>query len=387
MKMVLMEKLDKFIRRLCFEESFFSALSIHIDKRFIKDDKITAYVAVKKDSDIELVINENFWDTLTEDQKYGIIKHELYHISFFHLFKMMENKALDNIAKDIVVNQYIPANMLPPGAATIEQFAHLNLPPLQDFMTYYNILMQNQDDKKVKQYTDAYNEMGGGDLRECQDGDEGEQSDAKKYGEAQLKNNMKKIFNDVLKRNRGKIPAGLESIMDYVNTAVVDELNWKEKLKYFATAARRVKIHLTRNKLNKRLGMDYPGTNIKRKTKVLVAIDTSGSVADEELMKFMEQVYLMSKTDCEITIVECDAKMYEPWLFNKKRKIKFKGRGGTSFDPVLEYFNKEPYNGLIYFTDGYCSTSISTNKKILWVVTSGGTMEFEAPGNKVQIKN
>ena len=28
-----------------------------------------------------------------------------------------------------------------------------------------------------------------------------------------------------------------------------------------------------------------------------------------------------------------------------------------------------------------------SNKKILWVVTSNGTMEFQAPGNKVQIKN
>jgi predicted metal-dependent peptidase len=220
-----------------------------------------------------------------------------------------------------------------------------------------------------------------GDIQESED------EDSSKFGEAQLKSNMKKIFNDVLKRNKGKVPAGLESIMDYINTSVIDELNWKEKLKYFTTAARRVKINLTRNKLNKRLGMDYPGTNIKRKTKVLVAIDTSGSVSDEELMKFMEQIYLISKTDCEVTCVECDTEMYEPWLFNKNRQISFKGRGGTSFDPVLEYFNKEPYNGLIYFTDGYCSTSISTNKKILWVVTSNGTMEFNVPGNKVQIKN
>lgn len=379
MKMEVMEKLDKFIRRLCFEESFFSALSIHVDKKFIKDDKVTAYVRVKKDSDIELVINECFWDSLTENQKYGLIKHELYHISFFHLFKIMDNKALDNIAKDIVVNQYIPNDMLPNGAVTIDTFNHLNLPPLQDFITYYNILMQNQNDEKVKQLMDSYDKMAG-DIQEPD-------QESSIYGEAQLKNNMKKIFNDVLKRNRGKIPAGLESVMDSVNTDVIDELNWKEKLKYFATAARRVKINLTRNKLNKRLGMDYPGTNIKRKTKVLVAIDTSGSVADEELMKFMEQVYLMSKTDCEITIVECDAQMYEPWLFKKDRQIKFKGRGGTSFDPVLEYFNKEPYNGLIYFTDGYCSTSIPTTKKILWVVTSNGTMEFNAPGNKVQIKN
>jgi predicted metal-dependent peptidase len=377
--MVLMEKLDKFIRRLCFEESFFSALSIHIDKKFIKDDKVTAYVRVKKDSDIELVINESFWDTLNEDQKYGLIKHELYHVSFFHLFKIMDDRALDNIAKDIVVNQYIPSNMLPNGAVTIDTFNHLNLPKLQDFVTYYNILLQNKDDKKVKQLTDSYNEITG-DIQEAD-------KESSKYGEAQLKNNMKKIFNDVLKRSRGKIPAGLESIMDYVNTAVVDELKWKEKLKYFATAARRVKVNLTRNKLNKRLGMDYPGTNIKRKTKVLVAIDTSGSVKDEELMKFMEEIYLISKTDCEVTVVECDAEMYEPWVFKKDRQIKFKGRGGTSFDPVLEYFNKEPYNGLIYFTDGYCSTSISTNKKILWVVTSNGTMEFQAPGNKVQIKN
>lgn len=383
-----MANLDKYIRRLCFEESFFSALSIHIDKRFINDDKVTAYVRVKKDADIELVINEKFWDTLNDDQKYGLIKHELYHVSFFHLFKIMDNKALDNIAKDLVVNQYIPKNMLPNGAVTLEYFKELNLPELQDFVTYYNILLQNQDNQKVKDLVDQYNENMGGDIRECEgEGEDGDNGNTKKFGEAQLKNNMKKIFNDVLKRNRGRIPAGLESIMDYVNQKVVDELNWKEKIKHLASAARRIKINLTRNKLNKRLGLDYPGTKVKRKTKVLVGIDTSGSVSDEELMKFMEQVYLISKTDCEVTIVECDAQMYEPWIFDKKRQIKFKGRGGTSFDPVLDYFNKGPYSGLIYFTDGYCSTSITTTKKILWVVTSNGTTEFEAPGNKVQIKN
>ena len=58
-----------------------------------------------------------------------------------------------------------------------------------------------------------------------------------------------------------------------------------------------------------------------------------------------------------IDILQFDCGLKQPLLTIKKAKTEIKelGRGGTNFQPIIDYFEKarKPYDGLIIFTDGY----------------------------------
>ena len=87
----------------------------------------TAAVALMNRQNIKLIVNADFWGKLSEDHRYGLIKHEMLHIVLKHLFVMKNyaNKTLFNIAADIVVNQYISKTQLPEGGIVLENFAYL----------------------------------------------------------------------------------------------------------------------------------------------------------------------------------------------------------------------------------------------------------------------
>lgn len=376
-----MANFDRALNRIFMTDAFWGAVSINVDKSF--NTKIpTAGVRVKPNSiDVELVINPNYWDSLTIDKQVGLIKHELSHLTFFHLWNFGDNLAVDNIAKDIVVNQYIKKSELPPDGVNLETFPELNLPPGKDFPYYYKALMDAlPKNKKLQDMVKNIQDMKNYDVEPGDGGDGG-------FAQDQFKNILKRVIEEDLKRDRGLIPGQYHSIIDKLDEKIPDKMNWKSVVRNFASFAKSIRINITRNKMHKRLGFDYPGINIKRKTKILLGIDTSGSVSDLELTEFLKQIHLIYKTGIEITVVECDAKMYEPWVYNGKfKEFTFKGRGGTSFDPVLEFFMKGEYNGLIYFTDGGCSTNMKITKKVLWVVTPKGILDFHAPGLKIRIE-
>jgi predicted metal-dependent peptidase len=64
------------------------------------------------------------------------------------------------------------------------------------------------------------------------------------------------------------------------------------------------------------------------------------------------------------------------------------GRGGTEFDPVLEYYNNnlKKYTSLIYFTDGECSTSVKPRAPILWVLSERSGMNDSLPGKVIKLE-
>ena len=54
------------------------------------------------------------------------------------------------------------------------------------------------------------------------------------------------------------------------------------------------------------------------------------------------------------------------------------GRGGTDFDPVFEYINRDrsvKYDGCIYLTDGYANTPTKKPRcKVFWIITPDGEL-------------
>ena len=108
-----LESLAKTSKNLMLKEPFYGLLLMALNKTFT--DKVPTAGVALKGINYQLYINTDFWDRINADERYGILKHELLHIAFFHLvnYDKYENKKLLNIAMDMEINQYIASMYLP----------------------------------------------------------------------------------------------------------------------------------------------------------------------------------------------------------------------------------------------------------------------------------
>ena len=108
--------------------------------------------------------------------------------------------------------------------------------------------------------------------------------------------------------------------------------------------------------------------------------------SDEELKDFFSEITYIYKAGARITILECDAKITANYEYNGKWNGKVHGRGGTSFQPVIDYYrhNMKDYSALVYFTDGECTIPDNTPRDTIWVITSSGYRQ-EYPGRVLYI--
>ena len=118
---------------------------------------------------------------------------------------------------------------------------------------------------------------------------------------------------------------------------------------------------------------DAAGNRKKRKSHILVAIDTSGSICMPDYREFFGQIKNLSQS-ATFHVVECDTDIRHEYDFNGHVPEETHGGGGTSFEPVVDMFNenRKKYDALVYFTDGCCTIPKSTPKETLWVVSSNG---------------
>ena len=136
-------------------------------------------------------------------------------------------------------------------------------------------------------------------------------------------------------------------------------ISWKQLLKRFIGTIP-YGHRKTRTRLNRRQPerYDISGSVNDRMVKIVVAIDTSGSMSNEDLERIMVEIFdIIGSRKCEVTIIECDAKIQRIYKAFSVKDVSFdiQGRGGTSFVPVIEYVNENRYFRdaiLIYFTDG-----------------------------------
>jgi predicted metal-dependent peptidase len=93
---------------------------------------------------------------------------------------------------------------------------------------------------------------------------------------------------------------------------------------------------------------------------LVVALDTSGSVKEHEFSEFLAEINaIMGQLRARITLLACDAELAEgsPWTFEPWEEFRlpstFTGGGGTSFNPVFEWVEKQGAQPetLVYFTD------------------------------------
>lgn len=154
-------------------------------------------------------------------------------------------------------------------------------------------------------------------------------------------------------------------------------IDYRKVLSGFRASILSSKRHLTRMRPNRRSGFDNMGSIRRFNTKLLVAVDVSGSIDKVSLSHFYSIIMRAFKYGIEyIDVVQFDMKLSEPQSLEvAQQKIKnftITGRGGTSFQPAFDYAAEHPeYDGLIIFTDGLAPEPRKPKKlraKVAWVL-------------------
>lgn len=387
------QSLSKISKELMLKEPYYGFFLIMLNKVWRKDLP-TAGVS-KHNINYQLAINEEFWNGLSDDHKMGLLKHELLHIAFGHLvsFSSFSNKKLANVAMDMEINQYIDPSWLPEGGINIDDYTEIQLDRKAGCRYYYDQLLRLQDEKEKNGTTgdqamdNLLDDIANGDIPDHSTW--GEFEDMSEAEKKLIEKQVQKILQDAKEqtiKKRGNVPGEIEGliVLDEVTKAKFD---WKGYLRRFTGTSTKIFTKKIRRKENYRYE-DNPGLKIKMKQHMLLAIDTSGSVSDTELAEFMNEIHHIHKAGVDITIVQCDTSIRSIEPYKGKNDLKVHGRGGTEFDPVLDYYNAnlKKYTSLVYFTDGECYTSVKPRNRVLWVLSERSSMNEDLPGQVIKLE-
>ena len=374
-------------KSLILNEPFYGLFLIGLNKK-IRKDIPTAGVS-KNGIGVQLSINPGFFADLNEKQRIGLLKHELLHVSFGHIAMRdrFSNHKLFNIAADLEINQYISADHLPEGGLTLDTFPELNLPERAGTTKYYELLEKEQQSGSCPSLESILDQMDGdsqychGTWKEFEDLTEAE----KKLVEKQVQHQLKETAEQTEKR-RGNIPGELADLISRLRHIEPPKFDWKGYLRRFVGNSSVSYTKKLRRKYNKRY-VENPGLKIKFKNNILVGVDTSGSVSNSELKEFMNELVHMHKTGHKITVAQCDTQINSVEEFNPRKDWEIKGRGGTSFQPVIDLYNerKGKYTALIYLTDGEAYTPENCPHNTLWVHSSNCSINEDLPGLRIQL--
>jgi predicted metal-dependent peptidase len=381
------DQLAKASKTLILEEPFYGLFLVGLNKTFRKDIP-TAGVS-KHGIGVQLAVNPDFFDNLSLEHRVGLVKHEILHISFGHLIMrdIYSDKKLFNIAADLEINQYIDSSYLPEGGITMDSFPELKLPAKAGTKVYYDLLSEAKNDGTSPSLDSMLNDIEGDSPYDAHptwdEFDELSEAD-KKLIEKQIEHQLKEVAEQTEKR-QGTIPGELGEIISRLRHVEPAKFDWKAYLRRFVGNSSIVYTKKLRRKYNKRY-IENPGLKIKFKNHILVGVDTSGSVSSDELVEFMNEINHMHKTGHKITVAQCDTRLNSVEDFNPKKDWNIKGRGGTSFQPVVDHYNEHGrYTALIYLTDGEAYSPDNCPKNTLWVLSSVSDMNNELPGKVIKL--
>jgi len=360
--------LEKCCKKLLVEQPFYGLFLLGLSK--VLDDSVDTACVKKKGINCELVINPKYWNTLSDELQVSLLLHEVYHIVFQHMFlwNLFNNKELLNIAADAEVNSYI--KNLGPDWIHPSRF---NLESKQGTKFYYeNIQLNGVYCKAIDNHDNWEN-----DFQSCSDAE-------KQLIQNQINTQIKSAAEQIMK-TRGKIPGELSVIIDELFKVKPRIFNWKAYFRRMLGYIFDINIRKTRKKESNRFP-EAAGIKHKKKVSILIAVDTSGSVSNQELSDFFSEISHIYKAGARVTILECDTKISANYEFTGKFTGKVHGRGGTNFQPPVDYYREhlKEYSALIYFTDGECYLPENTPKGVIWVITSGGHKQ-DYPGKVLYI--
>jgi len=352
------------------------------------DSKIeTMGVRVSEAGKFILRYSPAFVESLSDAEAVYVFYHEICHLVLHHCTtRRMSDHRLWNVATDLAVNELIPitaGSCEPPrqggklmGCFVSEMKKLPDFSDIQEKQTaewYFDYLRKKQKEQGKGDGNDTIEGAGEGfddhgDWREHEVADE------------KVRQKIKEI---ALNEMWGSMS---QSNIEIILAAQTRKINWRNKIRTgFGNHSWKDRVN-TRKRPNRRTGYIHPGTRKSYVDRWLVAADTSGSI-DSDMLKDWLGVLNGLAEDFPIDFMQFDCeKTEEPHPYDRKRtKLEFKGRGGTSFQPVIDIVNKGRYRGVMLLTDGCAEAPTKPRMaKVIWVMPEGHKAPVEW-GDKVYL--
>ena len=382
---------DKIIKGKTFlnkSNPFFARIVLNMESEECVDKEAMPTMGVSQYG--KLYWNPDFVNGLTLDELMGVLAHEAMHVATLSFQrKRFRDMQLWNIATDIAINQILVSTgmSLPKEALVPDQSGIMHLPMANLTINVKNIsaekiyeFLEKEADKVKENYAPMDTHIEGDNDDEGNSTGEGKGSGASEAN----KQKWKQVFASAATyaKMRGKASGGLERLLGEI---LNPKLNWKDLLNQYIT--KELPFNYSMSRPNRRYNATgiYQPVTIKENLELVITVDVSGSIADEELLEFITEVcgvctafdqvkarILFWSTEVDKkgdTVIDretaTDLVRYKPYT-----------TGGTTFSCVADYIEDEGINSQLFITltDGYIESNPRVpNGTNLFVISKHGT--------------
>lgn len=185
----------------------------------------------------------------------------------------------------------------------------------------------------------------------------------------------------------GKLSAHMARLVDDL---LQPQLPWRALLARYLTTAARDDYDFSHPSRREGTAI-LPGLR-SAQADLVVALDTSGSISDEEMQEFVSEINaIKGQLGTRIRLLACDERLTAdgPWVAEAWEPLTlpkhFEGGGGTRFTPVFEWVEQQERHPdlLVYFTDA--KGEFPTHEPpypVLWLVKGKAAVPW---GTRIQL--
>ncbi len=401
-------KLTKARVQLLFQQPFFATLCLRLTL-------IPGPVPTMATNGKAIYYNPAFVDSLTAEELQGVLAHEVLHCALGHHCRRGSRKPrLWNVAADYAINPIVLKNgmALPEGALIKPEFDGLSAEEI-----YARLQQEGSGASPNSGPGGAGGSQGGSESQTATHGDgtgssgsvisqpgDGVQSNEPREGgfgevldvtdemgnpasEAESTRQATEWAIAAEQASRtakscGHEAAGVDRPLEEARQSKQD---WRATLRDFVSASAASDYRwFPPNRRYVSSGLYLPSVHSEGVGTIVIGVDTSGSIGDEELRQFAGEISAISdQAQPElIHVVYCDAAVSSTQEFGPSDPIILEpqGGGGTDFRPVFEWVSQNDIQPvcLIYLTDLCCHDYPATppSYPVLWVTDSRRTAPF-----------
>ena len=305
---------------------------------------------------VKLYINPNFLKNLYENEAkrnlklftgmlVTLLEHEVLHIIFGHVTLHLPDKSRSIAATDMSVNSNIDKNFLLEGSSHPDGY---ELERNKSALWYYDRLSDNEVYKG--QLLSGNWVKGSSKLSSIGSHNLWKELEEKQLVGEYLKQVVQTAYN-LCNRSFGILPSNVLEHLEGLFKRKKAFLDWRTVFRNFIASSQANELAYTIRRRSKRY-KTRPGPIVEETLKLAFAIDTSGSISQQQLFLAQNELLHAWRAGAIIDVIEADMTVQRVYPFKGKIPKDVAGRGGTDLNPVLQYVEDDgSYDGLIYFTD------------------------------------
>lgn len=372
------------------EDDFFGTFMLKIE-RSIRLDITWPLSTLPRMSGFLMYFNPILFLQLSKKEMMALFKHEIYHIMYSHYervnsLKNNYSREAISLAIDISINQFI--KNLPADAKkidTVNKEFNIELKNDRSIEEYIKVI-QDSINKRVKDNPKDINSDS--IAREIDIAKAHKIWEDIELSKETIEGNAKKIALSISDKNT---PDALINIIRRFTEK--EELSWEQILnKLIPSIKSGYKKTITRRDRRQPDRMDLRGKLPNNIPEVIVAIDISASMTDEDIRKIMIEILaITANRRGKITVIECDNEIRSIYPLRSVKDIRKRtsNNGSTEFSPVFEYIKEERKRDsiLVYFTDGVGEKELSikpTIKDVIWVIIGEEDLSLKNSYGKIK---